>query len=178
VVEVTLPEDLARRLEELNNARPTAVAASVDLARAVEDNPPPPGEPSVVTLAIEPPTIGGEPLTALRTREAEVSYTLQNREGSLEMDSMPLRRLTPFQFPYEIVVANNAKVLNDVTLTGPVETLARIESGEIPVWAELHFFDTTQLTAGEATVAVQYHLPPNVTAPLRQVNVELVSSGQ
>ncbi len=172
-VVVTLPEDLALELDELNAASPTAVAARVDLAGVVRSNPPPAGVADVVSVAVEPPVIDGRAITSLRTREADVSYTLANREGTLRLTSMPLRRLTPFQFPFEIVVANNAKVLNDVVLTGPIETLNQIESGAIAVWAELHFFDATQLTAGEDTVAVDYHLPPGVSAPLRQVNVEL-----
>ncbi|MEM1098026.1 MAG: hypothetical protein AAGH92_04485 [Planctomycetota bacterium] len=172
-ITIQLPEDRAMQLDALNASDPTAVAARVNLAGAVRDNPPPPGEPDVVTLAIEPPVIAGETITSLRTREADVSYTLENRETTLTLKSVPLRRLTPFEFPYEIVVSNDAKVLNDVTLTGPVDTLARIEAEEIPVWAELHFFDATQFTPGEETVPVNYHLPPGVSAELRQVNVEL-----
>ncbi|MEM8781570.1 MAG: hypothetical protein AAGE65_01830 [Planctomycetota bacterium] len=172
-VTVTLPEDLALQLDTLNAASPATVAATVDLTRAVGDNPPPPGVASVVSVAIEPPVIGAETITSLRVREADVSYTLANRESTLNLTSMPLRRLTPFEFPFEIVVSNNAKVLNDVTLTGPAETLRRIESGEIAVWAELHFFDATLLTPGEETVTVAYHLPAGVSGPLKQVNVVL-----
>ncbi|MEM1444616.1 MAG: hypothetical protein AAGF84_01045 [Planctomycetota bacterium] len=172
-VTVTLPEDLAMQLDAENAASPSSVAAVVNLTRVVRENPQVPGEAVVLTLAIEPPVIGGEVISALQTREADVSYTLADREGNVTLTSMPLRRLTPFEFPYTIVVSNNAKVLNDVKLTGPVESLEQIEAGEVPVWAELHFFDATQWTAGEATVAVNYHLPPGVSAPLRQVNVEL-----
>lgn len=175
-VVISLPESQALELDALVALDPMAVAAGVDLARAVQDNPPIAGQPQVSTLAIEPPTIAGRvvPVSALRITEADVSYTLANREGTLDLTSVPLRQVTPLQFPFTIQVAGNAQVLDDVALRGPLDVLEQIESGEMAVWAELHFFDATALTAGEMTVPVVFRLPAGVTSEtLPQVNVTL-----
>ena len=174
-VTVTVTESVAARIDALLARDPASVAATADLRRKVGDNPPPPGQADVVTVTLEPPVIDGQAIGTMRTRDADVSYTLANREGKLELASIPLRQVTPLGFPFEVRSADDARVLDDVTLTGPSDTLARIESGELPVWAELHFFDATQLTAGPMSVEVQYRLPPGVSAArsLRQINVEL-----
>lgn len=165
-VNVTLPEDLAEFLDH----------AVIPLDRAIASLNLPPNMQHVLTLDIELPPAVRSQWTKLQTPQAEVSFTLAKGDDTLVLPTVPLRDVTPLSFAYEVTPVGGEKVIRDVTLTGPSDTLARIADNDpgYPVWAELHFFDATELTPGPRTVDVYLRTPPGVQASgLRQITVNL-----
>ncbi len=95
------------------------------------------------------------------------------------LDAIPLWQLTPLNFPFEVAVAGDEKVLRDVTLVGPGAVLDRIRAGDpaLPVWAEVRLTDAADLTPGRLVVPVLVRVPEGLglSAPrLRNVEVDLV----
>ena len=168
---ISLPED---RVPLLDRLRPTArLTAEAAVAAGTR------GEPQVLTLPLSLPDGLRGLATTLETDEADVSFTLATPESSLVLDAVPLWQLTPLNFPFEVAVAGDEKVLRDITIVGPGATLDRIRAGDpaLPVWAEVRLTDAADLTPGRLVVPVSVRVPEGLglSVPrLRNVEVDLV----
>lgn len=170
-VTIELPENLAELLERQS--------AFIRLDEAVGNNPPAPGVPESLSLAIElPPGIVGR-WTTTDINQAQVSFTIDKVDATLTLASVPLEFLIPTNFPFTIETENNERIINDVELTGPSDTLTKIENGDIEVQAVLRFNNAAALTPGKRTVDITFITPPGVTTrKLPQINVILTPKSE
>jgi hypothetical protein len=117
-----------------------------------------PDVPVAVPAHLREQTIRDLPATA------DVRVTVRTRERTISR-SVPIYVLGPplVHADFEIIPEEDIVTLD---LTGPVETIERIDRNDIQVWAELHFFSHAELSeqADESTSshALKFHVPPNV----------------
>lgn len=168
---VLIPED---RVPLLERFRPTA-RLDAEAARAAG----PRGEPQVLTLSLSLPASLAGPNTRLETEAADVSFTLAQPQSTMVLDAIPLWQVTPLNFAFDVAVVGGEKVLRDVTIVGPGQTLDRIRRNDpaLPVWAEVRLTDAADLTEGRRLVPASIRVPDDagLSAPgLRTVEVELM----
>ncbi len=164
-VTFTVPEDLAPRLSRQS--------AYVDLNDAIRNNPPEPGVQDQQTLAIEWPDGIETRWTKADAEEALVTYRIEKVDATLTVPTVPLELLVPTDFPFDIRTENNERVINNVEVTGPSDTLERIAAGELEIQAVLRFKNIAELSEGRQTVDVTFITPPGVTTALQQQTVIL-----
>lgn len=132
-VEIRLPRSESRRLGDSSVA-----LATVDPAQLATLTPAKrqtlPGIP--ISLPVE---IAGSRYARMVPAMAEVSLTLRPQSRSVRLPSVPVHiRMAPRELgKWDIDIPEQDRFLSDVTITGPAEPIAKIESKATPVVATL-----------------------------------------
>lgn len=106
----------------------------------------------------------------------DVRVTVRTQERTISR-SVPIYILAPplVHADFQIVPEDQSVT---VDLTGPVETIERIDRNETKVWAELHFFSHAKLSENAETSttphALKFQLPPNVRPSVSSYQMPVV----
>lgn len=106
----------------------------------------------------------------------DVRVTVRTQERTISR-SVPIYILDPplVHADFQIVPEDQSVT---VDLTGPVETIDRIDRNDIKVWAELHFFSHAELSeyaeTSTSTHALKFRLPPNVRPSVSSYQMPVV----
>lgn len=160
-----LPRSVLVRLEQANNALPKAAQAIVPL-NAVE-NPTESGPREVAVDAVLPQWLARTPGVELRAKRVRVSFQLTDTREQRTFRSVPVQvLLTPEEAQrWDVEIAADSRLLA-VTITGPSETLERLESGELRLIAALALSDLELGRGGSEKRVSLLVLDEGVPSPL------------
>jgi hypothetical protein len=152
---VHVPASLAPKLE---GAAVEARLGAINNVASLEPNVP---QEFDVPLRLGQPMPGTEIVPA----HAKVRFTIERRTGRIKL---PLVRVAVVALPsvlerFDITLAQENRILRDVTVKGPADAIARIEAGTDQVWAELQFLSGEEMKPGTDRKLPELRLPPNVT---------------
>jgi hypothetical protein len=132
----------------------------------------PPGVEHTVLAQVALPTVlGSDPQTTLGARQVRVTFTIDKKENSYVLPTVPVWVSAPpgDMAMYNVKLHDESRVLKDVKLTGPDEVMAKIEDKSLRVVAALRLStDDLVAAAGKGELTGQAHLvlPALVTAEL------------
>lgn len=164
-ITVRVPEAELGRLGE--GAFAVAFLDSFDLRRLRSES-----TVSIQVLVRAPESLAGVVPLIVTPEQVAVSVRMQRRVETLKIPTVPVWfSLPPTEDAGKWVVELQDKFLTDVTLTGPVEELAKVRTGQITMRAMIEL-STDDLEKGVTSKpAIFPGLPPGVTAAANLVRL-------
>ncbi len=126
-------------------------------------------EHTVIAQVPLPAALAGDPQVRLASSEVRVTFTIDKKDDSYVVPSVPVWVSAPPSdlAIYTVKLHEDARVLKDVKLTGPADVMAKVQDKSLRIVAVLRL-STDDLVAaagkGELTGQAQLVLPPQVTA--------------
>ncbi len=160
----------SRRADTARTMALIAIVDDRDLADLDE------GEHPIANVTVTVPAYLREQTIMDLPDAVSVRVTVRKQEKTITR-SVPIYVLGPPLVHVDFKIVPEEDVVT-VDLTGPVETIERIDSNDIPVWAELHVFShaalSEQATESTSTHPLKFRLPPDVRASVSSYEMPVV----
>ncbi|MEQ9459506.1 MAG: hypothetical protein RIG82_00955 [Phycisphaeraceae bacterium] len=118
------------------------------------------------SVRLQPSPAAVSKWTALSPSDARITYTVKQTRDVLELTTVPVRVNLPVGLAeeYAISVPESERFIPTLAMSGPVDAIQRVRSGEQAVWVELRP-SREQLEAAAEAIPPEVELMPILVAP-------------
>lgn len=177
-IDLTLPAGALQQFDNPDNIMLRAEPL-VDLGSL------PTGTPQTVRARVRlPDSLSNYPDVRVQPREVELSFTIDKKEDTTTLPSVPVWVAAPpgDLNTYQVELDEDSRVLRDVTVSGPANLIKQVAERQIRVIALLRLSsdDLAQNVGMQITETVSFDLPPQLTVkdPTRTVRFTITQSGE
>lgn len=160
VVSVRGPRSVIEQLQDLPGGPRVVARLSEEVLRGVQT-----GAQVTEEVAIRlPPPLTGARGVRIRPEKAELTFSVRSRTATATISAPVWAIMPPFEMDrWRIEIDERDQILQNLTLTGPGDVIARIEQGEIPVIAAVSL-SSDELDRGVTSkTPIFWNLPPGVS---------------
>ncbi len=163
-VVLVLPQSLVEQYSSAQDVfKLEATVPQVDLPKL------PPGVKQTVNAQLAIPQVLQSEYTQLKTNTVDVTFTIASQTESHVLGVVPVWLLAPPSElqRYQVTLAEDSRVLNDVTVTGPRQLVDQLRAGD----TKLRVVGRIELTADDLDNAI-------TSAPVSHIEIQEVNNGQ
>lgn len=127
----------------------------------------PAGQEQTVRARVRlPDSLKNAPDVAIKPSEVQLTFTIEKRELSASLPTVPVWVMMPPGEPdhFKVQLADDSRVLKDVKVSGTPELLAKVRDKTLPViaYVRLSRDDLVKAVGNDSTATVRFDVPPGL----------------